>query len=259
MDELPIFIGRLLKGENDSISPDDRNNADTFLSWLRANAQKYTGKICIVVSGSIGLEPLLRRARLSGTINYLTPFELPPWDSATALGCLHALGKQYNLVFDQGVGEHMIELIGFCVPHHVQMYFHFANHFCKRQNNMAFSKENANLVYNEHMLGPRGHSELNHYEERLTQVLGKSKATLAFELLTAASKDNNLSPDMIAGISKDYEGEFADLKATLVEIIGVFEHDGYLRLNSAGNYVFVSKLLRDWWRRRFGADFLKSI
>ena len=41
IDELPIFVNRLLKGEDFRITPERRNNADLFMSWLRRNSQLH--------------------------------------------------------------------------------------------------------------------------------------------------------------------------------------------------------------------------
>jgi len=40
------------------------------------------------------------------------------------------------------------------------------------------------------------------------------------------------------------------------EILGILEHDGYITRDSEGHYRFVSRLVRDWWRARFGSGFV---
>ena len=52
-DELPILVNRLLKGEDYTITPQRRRQADQFLSWLRQNCQRYQGRVRVVVTGSI--------------------------------------------------------------------------------------------------------------------------------------------------------------------------------------------------------------
>ena len=91
IDELPIFVNRLLKGEDFRITPERRNNADLFMSWLRRNGQLHRDQVCIIVSGSIGLEPILGQAGLSAQANFLSPLELSPWSHETASDCLGAL------------------------------------------------------------------------------------------------------------------------------------------------------------------------
>jgi hypothetical protein len=86
IDEAPILVNRILKGADYQITPERREQADLFLSWLRDNSVRHQGKIRIVLSGSIGLEPILRQGRLSATLNNFEPFELKPWDEGTACG-----------------------------------------------------------------------------------------------------------------------------------------------------------------------------
>ena len=111
------------KGADYRITPERRQQADLFLSWLRENSIRHQGKIRIVLSGSIGLEPVLRQGRLSATLNNFEPFELKPWDEDTACGCLEALAASYELEFEPGVPGEMVEMLGCCIPHHVQMFF----------------------------------------------------------------------------------------------------------------------------------------
>ncbi len=61
MDELPILVNRLPKGDREHITEEGRQVADAFLSWLRKNGQAHRGRMCMIVSGSVGLEPAWRR------------------------------------------------------------------------------------------------------------------------------------------------------------------------------------------------------
>jgi hypothetical protein len=61
IDEAPILVNRILKGSDYRITAERREQADLFLSWLRDNSVRHQGKIRMVLSGSIGLEPVLRQ------------------------------------------------------------------------------------------------------------------------------------------------------------------------------------------------------
>jgi hypothetical protein len=73
-DELPILINRLLKGREYRITPERKNVTDAFMSWIRDNSIRYKGDVRIVITGSIGIEPALRQADLSASLNTFTPF-----------------------------------------------------------------------------------------------------------------------------------------------------------------------------------------
>ena len=93
IDELPILVNRLLKGHDYEMTPERRRDTDEFLSWLRKNAQAHRGHIRLVVSGSVGLEPILEQAELSAHANIFAPFELKPWDEETSVACLGELAE----------------------------------------------------------------------------------------------------------------------------------------------------------------------
>jgi len=248
IDELPIMINRMLKGDEFVITPERRQNADEFLSWLRHNSIQHKGQIRIVVSGSIGLEPILHQAGLSASITTFAPFELKPWDEPTAVGCLQALANEYGVCLAGEAAAAMVNRLGCCIPHHVQMFFAGVRDRCVRAGRMEFSADDVEDVYNNHMLSTRGHAELTHYEERLAMVLGKERFWLALDMLTEAAVTGCLTPEALAAIRQDHGSE--DIELAQRDILSVLEHDGYLQ-PAHGGYAFVSSLVRDWWTKRY--------
>lgn len=272
LDELPILVNRLLRGSERAMNGDRIRETDAFVSWLRGQTIRHRGKLRLVVSGSIGLEPILRQAGLSASINTLTSYELRPWDPATALGCLRALANQYKLEFEDGTAEHMIEKLGSCIPHHVQMFFSHVYTESKRRGSVPLrcSVQLVDAVYTSSMLSSRGHAELSHFEERLRMVIDDADVPLALDLLTEAAETGRLTPEAAAILVSDHTtdarhpigfaagGDRSTLdNSRLNNLLAIFEHDGYLRDDGAG-YVFISRLLRDWWKARFGFGYVRS-
>ena len=251
VDEIPLLVNRLLKGHDYKITPERRQATDEFLSWIRDNAQRHQGTVRIVLTGSIGLEPIVRQAGLSATLNTFVSFELKPWDAPTAVRCIDALANQYEVVLEAGAASAMIDKLGCCIPHHVQMFFCHVRDLCVRRNDMNFSVNEVDTVYNEEMLSIRGHAELTHYEERLKMTLGEDRYTFAIDMLTEAAIQNSLSSAAMKAFQSQYS--FGDRPSADVqkEIIWTLEHDGYWRLRKDG-YVFVSTFIRDWWKARHG-------
>jgi len=247
MDEVPILVNRLLKNENGEVTPDGKKLADQFMSWLRANSIKHQGRVRIILSGSIGLEPVLNQAGLSASLNTFSPFELKPWDEPTAEGCLNELAAEYGIKFAPGATTEIVKRLGCCIPHHVQMFFSHIHDRCIRRKRMEFFKDEVDEIYTSEMLSIRGHAELTHYEERLKLVLGEKRFPLASEMLTEAAVSGKLGKDALAALRKLYP-DVGGSEAQR-EILQVLEHDGYLRIEN-GEYTFVSRLLRDWWRKR---------
>lgn len=250
LDEVPILVNRIIKGEEYTITPERRRIAGEFMSWLRKNSLRHQGRIRIVVSGSIGFEPVLRQAGLSGTINNFVPFELQPWSDAAAVGCLRALAKQYGLTYRNGAESEMVRLIGCNIPHHIQMFFDHAQTFCLRKKVTELGPQEVAEIYQNEMLSTRGHAELTHYEERLKLVLGTEKLAIALDMITEAAISGCLTREAIQRFQQDYVFEAEATTDVQKDILWILEHDGYLIQTTAG-YTFVSNLLRDWWRNRY--------
>ncbi|NQU20771.1 MAG: ATP-binding protein [Candidatus Nealsonbacteria bacterium] len=257
VDEAPILVNRILKGSDYQITSQRRQDADLFLSWIRDNAVRHQGKIRMVLSGSIGLEPILRQGRLSATLNNFEPFELQPWDEDTASGCLEALAAEYNLRFEEGVPDEMVKMLGCCIPHHVQMFFRHAHDWCRRHGQSAISRQDVKTIYRNEMLSIRGHAELTHYEERLKLVLGDELLPTALELLTETAVVGSLTSEATGMICAAYEFESSSAAEARRQILDVLEHDGYLE-QKRKRYRFVSKLLRDWWKTRHGFGYIRT-
>jgi len=257
-DELPIMVNYMLKDENFKITPERRKQTDEFLSWLRKNTIEHQGKVRTIVSGSIGLEPILRQARLSATVNHLEPFELKAWDEDTAKGCIRELAKGYDMTLEEGVPEEMVKMLVCCIPHHVQMFFSHIYGACKRRGDMSCSVEQVAEVFEKEMLGVRGHAELTHYEERLEMVLGKEMFTMALDMLTETAVEGCLTQEAIKGFQKEYASNALDAAEALKGILWVLEHDGYLEKSAAG-HKFVSGLLQRWWKTRHGGNFVSVL
>ncbi len=255
MDEVPILVNRILKGEDFTITPQRRAETDRFMSWLRDNSIRHQGKVRIVLSGSIGFEPILSRVQLSATLNTFPPFELKPWNNETAIGCLNALANQYGVRFQSDAPERMVEHLGCNIPHHVQMFFSHAYEWCKRRGRMEFGEADVDAVYEKEMLSTRGHAELTHYEERLKLVLDPETFPLALDILTEAAVTGRLSRDALAALEIFYPFTERSTTEAQKEILHLLEHDGYLTLKNNG-YVFVSRLVRDWWKARYGFSYV---
>ena len=250
IDELPILVNRLLKGNDYRITPERRQAADEFLSWLRKNGQTHKGRICMIVSGSVSLEPILLQAGLSAHANIFSPYDLKPWSEETAMACLGALGETYNLDLPRDVRRDMCRRLRCQIPHHVQRFFDVLYEDLRPTGRLVASLEDVERVYTHEMLGVRGQMDMEHYEGRLKMVLGEEGCRNALEMLTeAAANDGRLRDD---AIDRRRESLAAGAGADPVgDILRTLEHDGYLERQDDG-YRFVSGLLEDWWRVRYG-------
>ena len=254
VDELSILVNRLLKGDDYRITPERKRAADEFLSWLRKNGQTHRGRVSMILSGSVSLEPILQQAGLSAHANIFSPFDLKPWDEETAMACLGALGKTYSLDLSHDVRRDMCRRLRHQIPHHVQRFFDILHEDLRRAGRRDATPEDVERVYTEGMLGVRGQMDMEHYEGRLRMVLGDGGYRAALEMLTvAAVNGGRLRGD---AIGRDREPLAAEAGAgndppSIEDVLHVLEHDGYLE-RQGDDYRFVSGLLEDWWRTRYG-------
>ena len=252
LDELPILVNRLLKGDDYGITPERRRAADEFLGWLRMNGQTHRGRVRMILSGSVSLEPILQQAGLSAHANIFSPFDLKPWDRETAMACLGALGGTYGLDLPHAVRQDMCRRLRCQIPHHVQRFFDLLHEDLRRAGRRTASLEDVERVYDHEMLGIRGQMDLQHYEGRLRMVLGDEGYRAALEMLTeAAVNDGRLRDDAIDRHRESLAAEAGAGALPVEDLLHVLEHDGYLARQGDG-YRFVSGLLEDWWRVRYG-------
>ena len=250
LDELPIMLSRLLQPTTSETYSSKRDAADVFLSWLRQIMLKYQDKLRFIVCGSIGLEPILKRHRLSHTITQLRPFPLEPWNRETAESCLNTLAERYGLEWEYASRNMLLNKLGSYIPHHVQMFFGMLHEDCEKHGNFRPAPEDVNRVYQSSMLSTRGHAELATYDERLQRVLEKEVVPLALDLLTEAAMADGLKVDNARLLMQ--RAELAEGETLLSEVLDVLIHDGYLAWNEDRTMLrFVSSLVRDWWKRSF--------
>lgn len=249
-DELPILINRMLKGKEYKITPERKKATDSFMSWIRDASIRYSANIRLVITGSIGIEPALRQADLSATLNTFTPFILPPWNKETSIECLRALANRYEIFFQEKALENIVERLGYLIPHHVQMFFDNIYTDCRLNSCMEVTKERVDEIYNAKMLGIQGHAELSHMEERLKTAFGMDIYPLALEIITETAVTGSLDSQRAMKICDSYGIEDRSSKDILRDILEVLQHDGYLKQEGA-SLVFVSNLLRDWWKAHF--------
>ena len=195
IDELPILVNHLLKDKNDRITPEGKQKADAFLSWLRKNGQEHRGQVSLILSGSVGLEPLLEQAGLSAQANIFSAFDLKPWNEYTAASCLEELCNTYHIVLPLDVRRSMCSKLRCCIPHHVQMFFDKIHHLLKQEGRQKASLDDVSWVYQHEMLSVRGQMDLQHYEGRLKTILGKTGYPIALEILTYTAVHNYLDDE----------------------------------------------------------------
>ena len=225
--------------------------ADEFLSWLRGVLQALGDEApVLVVSGSIGLEPLVRRLGIPDRINYLYPFRLGPWTRDASIECFGLLAESHELPIENGVAEAVFEALGTGIPHHVQSFFARLRDFVTMQERDRVTVEDIDNVYHNALLGPSGQNDLVHYETRLKEGLEDESYSIAMEILAEAATRDVFTANAKRSLEELYSDVVSDAASRIADALDVLVHDGYLDAGRDGHR-FASRLLQDWWSARF--------
>ena len=245
IDELPIFLKRMLHDDGDA------RRVDEFLSWLRGAIQSLGDQGPVfIVSGSIGLQPLVHRLGIPDRINHFYPIRLQPWDRTTSVECFKRLAAGEGLQVEEGVADAVYDTLGLGIPHHVQSFFARIRDFATLRGTGAVTVEDVRHVYRTGLLGPFGQNDLVHYETRLKDGLDDQTFSVAMEILAEAATQNVFTPRARHCLERQYEALVNDIRGRVADAIEVLVHDGYIEDGDHGHH-FPSRLLRDWFAARF--------
>ena len=245
IDELPIFLNNLLAEDQGA------KQAVAFLRWLRGVRQALErGSPVLLLSGSIGLAPLVGRLGIPDCINDLYDFRLEPWDRETSILCFERLVQHNGLCVEDGVAKAVYETLGIGIPHHVQSFFAQLQHFATMQGRNRVTEADVEEVYRTKLLGPSGQADFLHYEKRLKQGLDDETFQIAMEILGEAATQGAFTASARRNLSRAYATITPDAPDRISAALDVLMHDGYLTAERSGHR-FAFRLLRDWWAARF--------
>ena len=223
IDELPILLKRMLEGDNGA------RLVDEFLSWLRGVLQGIgDGSLVLIVSGSIGLTPLVNRLGISDRINHLEPFRLGPWDRDISIECFQRLAESYKLQVEDDVANAVYDALGVGIPHHVQSFFARLRDHAIIQRRDRVTVEDVEVVYRTGLLGPSGQNDLVHYETRLKEALEDESHTIAMEILAEAATQDVFTPGARRCLERLYARVVDDAQGRIADTLEILIHDGYL-------------------------------
>ena len=245
IDEVPILLKRMLQKNGGA------EQVDEFLSWLRGAIQELDSNSPVVIlSGSIGLAPIVQQLGISDRINYLDPYRLGPWTRKTSIDCFEQLSKSHDFVTENGVADEVYDSLGVGIPHHVQSFFARLREHAIIQDRKSLRVSDVREVYQHSLLGPSGQNDLVHYEARLKEALDDDSFRIAMEILAEAALEGNFTSAKENILVELYVEIDKNARVQISDVLDILMHDGYLEKSDDG-YFFSSHLLKDWWAARF--------
>lgn len=231
-----------------------REEVESALTWFRSARQELCDcSTRFLVTGSIGLQSVVRRLGLSPTINDFDVREIPPLTDSEAMDLLQRLAADNDVPLDEPRCRHILELLGANWPILLQLFV------CEIQNEEFRDPPGRSALerlYREHLVGGRRNKYCDNMHERLKDIFSESECRLAREILrTLAKARRPFAREDLEGIharlvpQEEHRALVAD---ELDYVLDVLKHDGYLLQLTSGDQGtdFASNILRDYWRRK---------
>jgi len=241
IDELPVFVLKLVRDDPSG------GRARSFLEWFRSIRQAPHGAQLLrhwILAGSIGLDTVAHRHRLSNTVNDLRHVRLGAFDEKTAMQFLAALGRGAGVKLSIAVRRRILERAGWPIPYHLQVVF-----AAIKDRGETPTVALVDQVFEDLL---RQHSYFDSWHERLTDQLGDLDAERARLLLRAVARDaGGMRRDLLESVLATSITDASERERNLRYLLDVLINDGYLH-PVEDRYAFRSELLRAFWVRRYG-------
>ena len=233
LDEFPTMVDLIARKHG-------ADEADAAVRWLRGCLQENTDSpVRFLLTGSIGLDNVLRRHRIRGPGNDLRRVELPPLSNTEALELALTLARDNHIPLNKTLALEYLQCLGPAVwPFFIQLFV------AELQDAAASTSEPIDLeqIYRRVALGKRNQYADNMWT-RLAEIFEKPLASTARTVLKlVAANDFGVPREELRSRVSQLEDEDYQY------VLEVLQHDGYLTEAEDGNIRFFSHLLRDYWR-----------
>jgi uncharacterized protein len=239
IDELPIFV--LTIANQDPTG----GRVRSFLQWFRNLRQlpEASTHLRFVLAGSIGLDSVTRRHRLTDTINDLRDWRLGPYDAEIADQFLAKLAQSYKVTVGHDLRRRMCKQAEWLIPYHLQIIFSALR---ERARGTAPTEVQLEAAI-EDLLGRRAY--FSSWEERLRGAFGIPEDTFVRAMLAVCARDpNGVMTSSLQQCLANLVPDPIERGKTVHWLLDVLQSDGYL-VEHAGRWRFRSGLLRRYWER----------
>lgn len=249
LDEFPWFLDMVAKRSS-------QTEAEMVLAWFRhARLALADHPARFLVTGSIGLDGLVRRLGLSPSINDFDPIEIPPLKEAEALKFLENLARDEEVRLSEKGRRAILRLLGTNWPILLQLFVSEIQEWqAEGTHKRTPTEAELRRIYRECLVNGNRNKYCSEMWDRIPKIFSVSEARLAREIL----KDLCLLP---AGMTRR---EIEDIHARLVRdeahrvhvapeldyVLDTLRHDGYVLQvprEEERRTRFASNILRDYW------------
>ena len=236
IDELPLLIGSIVHEDPTG------NRAERFLLWLKRLREQYRPRW--FYAGSIGLDSVARKLKLSGTIHDLQLIELGEFSDDKAHAYLKGRGEFYGWKLTAETIEAILQAVEWPIPFHLNLVFEELRAVVDDGHGAASP---ALVEVALQRLMSHGRTHFDHWDERLAKMLDARFPQYCETILSLASHDKigvnveTLELRLTQDVSDDRERA-----EVLRQLLDLLISDGYL-VRQQGVVRFRSALLRRYW------------
>lgn len=236
IDELPILIGNITQ-----LDPSGKR-AERFLLWLKRLREQFQPRWFF--AGSIGLDSVARRLKLSGTIHDLQPLELGPFTPEKATAYLVGRGQFHGWQLTPETIQAVLNAVEWHIPFHLNLVFEELRAVVSEGQGDP-SPALVELSLQRLMKGGRSH--FDHWDERLKKMLDARVPEYCETILGLACRQpNGTQIDTLDGRLASHISNDEERALMLRQLLDLLVSDGYL-VREQGIVRFRSSLVRRYW------------
>jgi hypothetical protein len=242
---LVIQVDEFTETLDNILNTQGKEPARRFLQSFRKlmHNRKLTGKVQFLLTGSIGLQPLVKKLESSDLINHLHVVDIPPLSDDEAADLLRQLLDAERVEMPDEPLRRVLTKIEWLMPFHVQLLAQelidvYESH--GRPLDDALADRAFDQIFHH-----RNKTYFEQYYERLKKRLGVGNDTkFAYAVLDRAARNATVSKAEAHDLAVKHEAT-TEYRATLESLL----YDGYLHETPDGAYRFNSSILKIWWKK----------
>ena len=223
-----------------------RSEARRFLQLFRElnHNRKLSQKVQFLLTGSIGLQPLVKKLDASELVNHLRYIDIPPLTDEEAISLFRKLTEPEGIQIDKETIKFLLDKIDWLMPFHVQLLVQEVIDVYESSENPIDSVK-AERAFQQ-VFHQRNKIYFEQYYERLKKRLEPgAEHQFVLDVLNRATEEMPLEKSVIYDLAVKH-GLLASYKATVESL----EYDGYLYQTSDNKaYRFNSSILKIWWKK----------
>lgn len=245
-DKLIILVDEFTETLDNVMIKHGKQEARRFLQTFRElmHNRKLTDKVQFLLTGSIGLQPLVRKLEASDLINQLMLIDIPPLSSDEACALFMKLIEPETIDINDETVRFLLNKIDWLVPFHVQLLVQEVIDIYESIGN-PIDIPKAERAF-EQLFHQRNRIYFEQYYERLKKRLEPGpEYQFVHDVLNRAALDLSIEKAVVHDLSVK-SGIAENYKATIESLL----YDGYLS-ETADNteYRFNSSILKTWWKK----------